>query len=455
MKKIIKYLSVISAITAGMLLITTCTEPYLGLIPIKTDNIAPGKITVNEIIPRRGALELHFSLPEKAPDVVEVIASYVNKRGETVKSSVSRYSSSILVEGMAGTEKVSVGLKIVDNSGNESETVTVEEAPLLSTVEYARKTMEVDIAFGGVRIDWENETGDLIVIHVLTEDTLQILGDTVFTEDISKRIYSTDTIDKRTFAYVRQYPNKELKFGFALSDKWGNRTDTLIGYWTPLREDALSHTHIEFDASFGGWYTSGESLRYEEKGENANGTPKDGCYYAPSYGPHTLFDGSKGAAYWMRCYFTKDDDDEDIPYRPAYSSYDLQVDARLSRMQVFWRPNDGYVGDSAKRWRFWGTDDNNDEKYSKFPEGWTLIGEYIAPDSAIPGRPTDEEKNDINENGIEFDIEGDNVNPDAHPKQSFRYMRIELWDSYNKHSDIFTWSEIYLWGLIDKRYYTE
>ncbi|MCG8320234.1 MAG: DUF5126 domain-containing protein [Cytophagales bacterium] len=450
MKRIFNYVQIFSITLISALVVGSCVEPYLGLEQIQTDTTPPGKITVKEVVPKPGALEIHFEPAKGDADIAQIKAYYLNKAGETVDFMVSRYSSSILVEGLTGTKQVDIEVVAIDNSGNISEVTLVKGTPLLSPVEYARQSLRVSTAFGGVKVDWENKNGDLLVFHVLTEDTLQIKGDTTFIEDPSKRIYTRDTTSRGTVAYIRHYPDKEQKFGFVISDKWGNRTDTLVSYITPLKEDPIDSKKIEVLNWFNWKYTQGQSKDYDLEGYNPEtGIQNDGLFYSGFYGPQTLFDGSGAAAFYCTK-FTKNLGRPDAELlHPAYITYDLNIDVRLSRMVVNWRNNLAYSHNSLKRFRFWGTDDENTDRVNKFPEGWKLIGEYVAPDAIDNANPTQDELNAWTA-GIQFSIEDDNVNPDADPTATFRYLRIEMLDVYGDKEayNAYTVNEIHLYGLM-------
>ncbi len=456
MRKINKNIKIFSVALVSALILATCADSYLGLEKIQTDTEPPGKVTVNEIVPKSGALEINFTLAKGDSDIAQIIASYMNKHGEKMEFAVSRYASSVLVEGFTGTNEVKVDVVCVDNSGNISEVTVVNESPLKSPIEIALESLEVSVAFGGVKINWENLTGNLLVIHTLTDDTMQVKGETVFIEDPSKRIYTRDTAVSKTFAYIRQYPDTEQKFGFLFSDKWGNSSDTLSDYFTPFREDVIEHEHINVLDWFDYQYTRGQKRDLDTDGiDPVTGIQKDGLFYAGGYGPHTLFDGntSRGQFWCLRFSKTPDGGGDPEPWPISYATYDLEVDTRLSRMKLYWRPNNEYRGGSVKHFRLWGTDDNNADRSSKFPEGWFIVGEYVAKDAVDKNNITPEEWEFAT--GMDIDILDDNVNPDADATKNFRYLRIEMMESYGHNEWVYTWNEMFLWGQIKNKYYEE
>src|SRR5690606_12154352 len=77
----------------------------------------------------------------------------------------------------------------------------------------------------------------------------------------------------------------------------------------------------------------------------------------------------------------------------VFITYDLNMDVRLSRILVIPRPTSTYLYNrsSPKRFRIWGTNDENSERWSKFPEKWTLIGEYVSPEPVNRDALTQEE----------------------------------------------------------------
>lgn len=443
------------ALVCGLTL-AACADSYDGLEVIHTDDIAPQKVTVTEVIPQSGALEIHFELSKVDKDIAQIVASYT-KNGKKREFTASRYVSSILVEGFMGSDEQTIELQVVDNSGNLSEVTKVKGTPLKSPVEEAFEALQADAAFGGVRIAWKNITGDYLAIHVLTDDTLQIKGQAVFMEDPTKVIYTRDTVAANTFAYIRTYPPVEQKFGFAITDKWGNRTDTLITNLIPIREDHVDSKKIKIINEYGFQYTNGKSLDYDREGflDTEKTYPKDGLFYAAWAGPATLFNGVVSGYEMYICKFIKnfldDDPDNDEIVQSVFATYDLKCDVRLGRFHIWWRPADTWKNSAVRRWRFWGTTDANQARLAQFPEGWDLIGEYQVKDPLNPGNPTADEKA-MWADGFEFNILDDNLNPEANPAAAVRYLRIELLDSFTPTSNFYTLNELEFWGEISQTY---
>ena len=180
------------------------------------------------------------------------------------------------------------------------------------------------------------------------------------------------------------------------------------------------------------------------------GIPNDGNYHNESMGPHTIFNGNRTTNAYYGYKFMKDNK----LIHTFYSTYDLNVEVRLSQINLAPRSWTGYHYKNAtpKRFRIWGTNDANQDRFKKFPEKWILIGEYVGPEPIDRNNLTPEESHYfINNNN--FNILEDNINPSANPTKSFRYMRIELMESYDPSAKFYVINELELKGYISKYYY--
>lgn len=428
----------------------SCMDSYLGIEQPDFGTGTPEKLTVNKVVPMAGALEIHFSLPAGNPNQAQVVASYINKAGDEVEFKVSRYSNTILVEGFTGTDEVTVDLAVVDESGNRSDITQVHDRPLLSPVEIARESLLATPAFGGVKLEWENKEALPFAIHVLTEDEIQ-LGVKTLIEDPSKTIYSSDSLNTST--YLRQYDNVEQIFGFVLTDKWGNRTDTLIERITPYKEELIDRTLIEAVPYFNPTYgTSGKD--YAQFGfDPVTGIQNDGIAHSANFAPHTMFNGVTTGNHFLAYKFFREEAGQRTYVHDLYVTFDLHQDLRLSRVQIYPRTGSSYTyaRSSVKRFRIWGTNDANTTRWSKFPEGWTLIGEYQGKMPANPASITQEEIDYFN-NRQEYAISEDNVNPEANPTESFRYMRLQLMETYTPTETFHTINEFRMFGEVLQTY---
>lgn len=447
-----RHITYLFIVLVSSLTLLSCMDSYLGLEKLDISSDKPGRLTVDEVVPKPGGLEIHFTLPKGNPNNVHVVATYKNKAGKTVEFKVSRYSSEILVEGFTGTNEVTVELVSVDESGNRSDVVTVKDRPLISPVELARKSLSAIPAFGGVKLLWENQDAHPFAIHVLTEDEIE-KGVIALMEDPSKTVYSSSP--KNTAVYLRQYDSFEQKFGFVISDKWGNRTDTLVQMITPYKEEIIDYKLVKavnyFKPSYG---TAGKD--YNLFGiDPVTGIPNDGVAHSAAFQPQTMFNGIvTGNDYLAYKYFVQPAGQSQKTYiQDLYATVDLNQDLRLSRVQIYPRNTTSYLytRSSVKRFKIWGTNDANMERWSKFPEGWILIGEYVGKMPVFAAAITDEEK-DYFFNKQEYAIVDDNINPAAKPAESFRYMRLQMMESYNATETFYTINEFKLFGEVLKKY---
>lgn len=447
MNKYIGFLLVAVTTSMGMV---SCTKSYLGIEQVKTDSSKPDKVIVNEVIAKSGALDIQFTLPKGNPNISQIVASYINNQGKKVEFKVSRYSSSILVEGLTGTNEVNIDLVAVTSSGIVSDITVVKAAPLLSPIELALNSLKIEPAFGGLKVEWQNLNANPFIIHVLAEDVLQ-KGVVSLVEDPTKTIYTRDSL--KTLAYVRQYPSVEKKFGFVVSDKWGNRTDTLITFVTPYKEEEVDYKLVKAVTFFNPTLFNG-SRDYDTYAINpATGLQNDGNSHAAGNAPQTIFNGVKTGNLFYGYKFVKNLSNPDpstrITVNDFYLTFNLNMNVRLSRVKIYPRTAlvYTYTRSSVKRFRIWGTNDANAQKWVKFPDTWTLIGEYVGKDPVNLASLTAEEIQWFNENQ-EYSISEDNVNPNAHPTEPFRYMRIQLMETYNRNEAFYTINEFQMFGNI-------
>ncbi len=449
-----RYITYAFIVLAGNLMLLSCMKSYLGIEQLDLGTDKPEKLTVNKVVPKSGSLEIHFTLPKGNPNNAQVVATYKNKAGRNVEFKVSRYSNVILVEGFTGTDEVKVELVCVDESGNKSDVTLVTEKPLLSPVEIAMQSLVASPAFGGVKLEWENKQAHPFAIHVLTEDEIQ-KGVRTLMEDPSKTIYSSDSLN--TAIYLRQYENVEQPFGFVLSDKWGNRTDTLVRRITPYKEDIIDYNRVQEVAYFNPSYgTAGKD--YSLYGvDPITGIQNDGTSHSASFRPQTMFNGVTAANNFLAYKFFMLPAGQPTSQRTfvqdLYVTFDMNMDLRLSRVQIYPRPSASYLyaRSSVKRFRIWGTNDANSARWSAFPEGWTLIGEYVGKEPANRASITQEET-DYFYNRQEYTISEDNVNPEASPTESFRYMRLQLMETYTPNETFYTINEFKLFGEVINTY---
>src|SRR5690606_33059576 len=140
-------------------------------------------------------------------------------------------------------------------------------------------------------------------------------------EDPSKTIYNSDSLN--TTAYVRQYPAIEQEFGFVISDKWGNRTDTVIHSLVPYEEVEIDYNKVEAVSFFNPTMYAG-SRDYGIYGVNAaTGIQNDGNAHGAAFVPQTIFSGVRTGNEFLGYKFVKNLSDPDPANRETVHDFYL------------------------------------------------------------------------------------------------------------------------------------
>jgi len=221
---------------------------------------------------------------------------------------------------------------------------------------------------------------------------------------------------------------------------------------TPIPKERLIDREKIVALDVFNWMAQSSNRNWETYGvDPVTGIQNDGnSHNATTMSPQSLFNGNTTTNAFYGYKFIKTSGEI---VQSFFLTFDLNHDLKLTKLKIFPRTAATYQygNASVKRFRIWGTDDSNSERYTKFPGDWTLIGEYVSPDPIDPSNLTAEEK-DYFLTRNEFSMIEDNVNPSASPRQSFRYMRLELVESYDLNAVFYVINEIQLKGEIDKFY---
>src|SRR5690606_21086476 len=200
------------------------TEPA----PIENDGVPPGPVTELSVTNLNGAAEISYQVPSD-PDLLYVKAVYTTKQGEVRETKVSRHHRSLTVEGFADTDPYEVTLFAVDRGENASEPVRVTVTPDRPPMQLARESLALIPTFGGISVNFKNEASADLAFVILANDSL---GEFVPLHTHYTRLPNGE------FA-VRGLPSEEIRFGLFVRDRWGNLSDTLYAYETPLYEVRL------------------------------------------------------------------------------------------------------------------------------------------------------------------------------------------------------------------------
>ncbi|NII27690.1 DUF4959 domain-containing protein [Pseudoflavitalea sp. X16] len=310
-----------------LLILSACKQDVLG--PAEKDNVAPGQVTNLAVVNLNGAAKISYELPADR-DLLYVKALYTTKQG-VKETKVSRFNSSLTVEGFGDTAAYQVSLYAVDKSENASAPVQVTVHPLTPAVKLVRDSLELSPDFGGVNVKFTNHTEESLAIIVLANDSLGQFSP----------IYTHYTNLRKGDFSVRNRPSVPTQFGVYVRDRWGNLSDTLIVTLTPLFEELLDRTKMKgvvlpTDAPLG----HGGSIA-------------------------GIFDGNTTGGHYHS---------SDAARMPQWFTFDMGVTAKLSRLTWFMRPGYFYSLHNPRVIEIWGS--NNPSPDGSFDASWTLLTAY-------------------------------------------------------------------------------
>lgn len=379
------------------IILTGCKEDYIGQYPVHSTPPPPvSNVRVQNL---HGSSILTYDLPE-VDDLLYIKAVYTTSNGRKNEMSSSAYSNNIVLKGFGRGIKQQITLFTVDKSYNESSPVIVEVEPLDSPIYDVFQSLNVLESFGGVSLIWENPLREDLVLEALIKDETD--GQYKYIETI----YSSEAAAKKA---IRGLDNKPIDFAFYFRDIYSNYTDTLYTQLTPLFEAELDKSKFL-------------PLKLSSK------------FSLNTYG------GMSMLRMWNNIYNV----DNDLFYlNPAqekiYFSFDMGVEAKLSRFRLWTRRNYMYQLHHIRTFEIWGT---NDAVATTDPDNWNgwvkiMDCESIRPSGATEGgAPTAEE--------VQYLLGGEEweVPLDA---PSFRYMRFKILSTWSNSTSAFI-NEITIWG---------
>lgn len=334
MKNILFYISLILLCQMG------CKKDTVDR-SAKKDGTPPAAIQVEKVTPLSGAVEIKFKQPADI-DLLCVKASYTSKEGKFREFKVSRFKNSIKLEGFGDTDDYKVSLVAEDKGGNLSTPTEISVNPGTPAITTVMSDLEIKPDFGGMNVKFNNTAGDNLAIVILANDTLGNFSPiNTFYTDLKNGNFSTHGLKA-----------VDTKIGVYIRDRWGNLSDTLITHVLPLYEVLLDRTKMK-----------------EVK------LPND----APlGYGGDVkfLFDGdvtNNGRSYYHT---------GDKATMPQWFTFDMGVEAKLSRLVWFMRQDFYYNLHGPRNVEIWGS--NNPAGDGSW-DSWTLLAkhEQIKP-SGLP-----------------------------------------------------------------------
>lgn len=375
----------------------------MSLEPLTENGEMPAELSNITVTNEHGGATITYVLPDD-PQLLYVQAEFLSEgTGEKrlVKSSV--FKNSITLDGFMSTNERTVQLYTVNRSEVRSEPVEVTIKPLVSPIEVAFETLIATQDFGGVNVQFDNETGNEYVLYILTKDE----GNNWSLYD---RLY---TIEKKPNYTSRGLEAEPQDFAFVFQDKWQNVSDTLFQNITPLYEEELD-----------------KSLWEHYLLDNDN--------YFPLYPNRPLSNlWSKSTANWMLA-----------PYPgielPVWFTIDLGQTAVLGRMKM----NAISASTSNYQWFYstgtpkvfevWGS---NNPSYDGSWDDWTLLDRFesVKPSGLPIGSNAPE---DITAGLAGEDHKFSNFD------HAYRYIRFKVIQTWGSRPDIML-QELTFWGAPD------
>lgn len=363
----------------------------------------PDPITQYNVVSIAGGAIITYDVPNNT-DLRYVKAVFTLADGKVRENKASVYKNSITVDGFPEAGEYRVDLVTVAVGDVESEPtpidVTVLTPPYRQTLKQLAEEGNITPTFGGIRLLFENETNAAIAIHVIAKTD----------EGQWERAHDYYTQLAAGVINVRGYPAQSRDFGIYITDRWNNRSDTLIGAYLPIHEVMMDKSKFrEFNLPTDTWQA-----------------------HTGFRTPSVLWDGND----WVATTIFHTAPGTGIP---QHFTFDMGVKANLSRFLMYSRLDREYAFNHPKVFELWGS---NDPAPDGSWESWTLIGTYnsIKPSGLPLGENTTDDINYARA-GEEFDVE--------FQEESYRYLRWRTLDTWGGNSDV-ALGELTFFGTVDE-----
>jgi hypothetical protein len=362
--------------------------------PVSTDATKPGVVTNVKVTNFNGGAYITYTLPNSS-NILYVQGQYKINEVTTRQTKASYYTDTIVVDGFAQSKDYEVTLNVVSRANVMSDPVTVKVHPDVPFYKLVKPTVQMVRDFGGVTITALNPKKKEIGVILLALDS-----STNALEVQDQHYTNSDTLNYSVRGY-KAYPRK---FGYYVTDKFGNRSDTTLVTLTPLFEAMLDKT------KFSSFRTASDSpIAYGWDVPYLWDNKKDGS----SNGWHTA-PGVPG---------------------PMQVTFGLGVSAQLSRFILWERPNEyTYAHGNPRDFSIWGSNAANPQD-AKLPESaavgavqgdWINLGNYHFPNppSGLTPGFTNSADEDFVKKGVNF-----NLPSNSPPVRFIRMMVHRTWSN--------------------------
>jgi hypothetical protein len=416
-----------------MLVLASCKD--YDREPFNNDS-APAQVDILDIQSQPGGCKVTYSLPDD-PNLLYVKAVYTLANGTVREVKSSFYKNYLILDGFFNAGEYKAKIYSVSRGEKLSAPEEITFQTEVSPIQLARQTLDMRTSYGGVSVGFKNDFEGDLRFTVVTLDSLE-------KEVIPVDDYYTKLQTGR-FA-VRGFKSEEKWFGVFISDRWGNRTDTLSGLFTPIFEQLLDRTKFK---SF--------TIDSSKKAGNGN-TAYISSFTSDAPIGHV---GTKPENLWDDKYGTGDSGNTIHTFPggtkatdqtvlgmglPQHFSFDLGVNARLSRFRLFHRYGDGYdrsyASGDPKTYEIYGAPKGAEDDMSN----WTLLlrCESVKPSGSPAGTVTAEDVQFAGKDGEEFEFPLPGGDDEIPPVQYIRVRIIELWGAL----DYVYIEEMKFWGEI-------
>lgn len=378
---IINYVLLFAASSAMI----ACSRDYEKHEPAIDNPAIPlqvGHITVEN---QAGKSVLTYSVPND-PNLLYIKASYTLSSGKQAEVKASYHSNSLVVDGFADTLEHEIKVYSVSRSEVSSAATVVKIKPLEAPIWKVYKSINILPAFGGYNMGASNVARADVSILVLKKNAFS-----EFETDINKSVYTnTDLIVSK----VRGLDTLDYTFGFVVTDKWGNKTDTLYKTIKPLYETEFS------PSKFSNFVLPGDAPQV------TNGAAQQ-----------FIWDGKLG---WPYTSFTNQ-----VPggNGPHIITFNLGTTGKISRVWIrpFPEGTRFYYLTTMKRFEIYGS--VNPSLSGALDASWSLLGSYtVVKPSGLPYGTDNTEDQTTGAAGFNWEI--DLLAPKV------RYMRIRCLENF-------------------------
>ncbi len=364
----------------SVLFLASCSEKTLD--PISDSLGKPAKLTVDKVEPIAGGVTVTYTIPA-VEDILAVKAVYTLDNGNQKETMVSYYDNQITLEGYNEMTEHTAEFYVLNRAQETSDAVKVSFTPLESPLSKTSRSVNIVEDFGGVMFSWTNEDQTPLTYEFLAQDSVGGMQ--------SMRFMKSQVMDG---SYgLRGYDTTPRRFGMILTDNFENRSDTIIGTYTPMFEEQLDRTKMRImdltgDDRFNYWNPNNKAENFLD-------------------GDPTTFGESNGI--------------------PASVTIDLGVTAKISRTVVFQRGagQPFYAWGNPKQYEIYCFKGTGAPSQSGDWSEWELVTatEFYKP-SGLPGKNTTDEDLAYVVNGHEysFDISRE-------PVRYLRFKFINTWEN--------------------------